>query len=114
MAITNSKNKKIDEDIYYSFYQRIMENYLTQLNINFFDIIQSGKLKNDEEMLGKIIFDKSGFAQNLKIIKWAKDDLTQTKFLSALKNIRKIQNPPKDLIDNDETFTIYYGLKVKI
>ena len=80
------------------------------------DELQVGKfkLKKNEEMLAKIVFDKMGHAQNLKIIKWADNDLTQSKFLSALKNIRQIQNPPKGLIKNNETFTVFYGLKIKI
>jgi len=114
LAITDSKNRKLDNDEYYSFYQRILNGYLTQLNLNLFDFIQSGELKKNEEMLAKIVFDKMGHAQNLKIIKWADNDLTQSKFLSALKNIRQIQNPPKGLIKNNETFTVFYGLKIKI
>lgn len=114
LAVTNSKNQKLDEDEYYSFYMRIMENYLIQLNLNLFDFVQSGQLKNNEEMLARVIFDKLGHAQSLKILKWAKDDTAQEKFLTALQNIKKIQNPPKKLISDDETFTVYYGLKIKI
>lgn len=114
VAITNSKGKKLEKNKYYSFYQRIMATYFNQLNLNFFDLLQKGEIIESELMLGKIIFDKNGHAQNLKIIKWANNDKVQEKFLLSLKKIRVIQNPPKDLIAKDQTFTIYYGLNINL
>ncbi len=114
VAITNSKGKELEKNKYYSFYQRIMESYFNQLNLNFFELFQNGEIIESELMMGKIIFDKNGHAQHLKILKWANNDRVQEKFLRSLEKIRIIQNPPKELIAKDQTFTIYYGLNINL
>ena len=114
VAIVNSKNKALDKDENYSFYIRVIEKYLTQINLNFYDLIKNQQLKSSERMLGQIIFDKEGNAQQLKIHHWAEDNQTQDQFLLSLKNIRRIQNPPKNLVVNNETFTIFYGLNINL
>ena len=109
-----SNDDDLDKGKYFSFYKRVIENYLLKLNLSFYELSKSGKLEQNDLMLGKITFDHKGNAQQLKVLKWARDDLTQAKFLETLKNIRKIHNPPSEIIADDKTFTIFYGLKIKI
>jgi hypothetical protein len=109
-----SNDDDLDKGKYFSFYKRVIENYLLKLNLSFYELSNSGELKQNDLMLGKITFDHKGNAQQLKVLKWARDDLIQAKFLETLKNIRKVHNPPSEMIADDKTFTIFYGLKIKI
>ena len=113
ISITSNADE-LDKGKYFSFYKRVIKNYLLKLNLSFYELSSSGRFKQNDLMLGKITFDHKGNAQQIKMLKWARNDLTQAKFLEALKSIRKIHNPPSEIIANDKTFTIYYGLKVKI
>ena len=72
VAIVNSNNKALDRDEHYSFYMRVIEKYLTQINLNFYELLKNQQLKSSERMLGQIVFDKEGNAQHLKIHHWAK------------------------------------------
>ena len=114
ITVINSKNDPLDQNKHYSFYMRIIEKYINQINLNFYDLLKNQKIKTSERMLGEITFDKEGNAQHLKIHKWAKDDDTQDLFLLSLKNIRKIQNPPQELISENDNFKIYYGLNISL
>ena len=42
----------------------------------------------------------------------SKNDDIQEIFVNALLNIKILQNPPKELLDKDNNFTIYYQLSI--
>ena len=110
----NSENRKLDRNKHYSFYYRILETYLNQINLQFYDLFSSKKIKQNETMIGQIIFDRQGNAQKLKILKWARDDHIHNTFLKTMKGIQKIQNIPKDLLSEDDGFTVYYRLNINL
>ena len=113
VSVQNSRNQNLERNKHFSFYQRILEDYINKITANL--INQNPKISRElagEELIGRIIFDVKGNAQALKILKWSRNDEFQEFFLHFLKEIRNIPNPPTELISTNEDFTVTYGLKV--
>ena len=114
ISIKNEKNEDLPIDKYYSFYLRIFNDYLNKLIIQLNQKNSLNGLKSNEVLMGRIIFDELGNAQELKIIQWADSDKLQNSFFKTLEEIKNIPNPPQDLISSGEKFTVYYGLKINL
>ena len=113
VSVQNSRSENLERNKHFSFYKRILEDYINKLNANL--IYRSPAITKElagEELVGRIIFDVEGNAQALKILKWSRNDKFQEFFLHSLKEIRNIPNPPSELISTNEDFTVTYGLKV--
>lgn len=106
------------EKIFYSFQKRTFRAYVgsflktyKQTLIEHPAIKES--LKNDTHRLAaRVLFDSKGNIISIKIMRSSSDDNVHNLFEETLKEIRKLPNPPKDLIQEDGQFIIYYQLKI--
>ena len=116
LLIKDSKNKTIDNDIYFSFYQRVALDYINKLKQELYKSspLLDKNLPINDLLIGKITFGPKGNAQTLKIIQWSPNDKVQLVFTKALESIRKIPNPPKKLISKNGEFSVFYGFRVRI
>lgn len=109
----NTREKK-----FYSFTKRSYETYvhsviralnnILKIQPQFKNLSQAGK----HHLTGRIIFDEKGNAVSVKFIKTSQNDAIQDFFVKALVDIRILQNPPKELLDKEKNFTIYYQLMI--
>lgn len=110
----NSSEKK-----FYSFTKRSYESYVLSVISSLNNLIKERPhLKNfknigEHHLTGRIIFDENGHRRSVKFIQSSKDDNIQLLFERALLNMKVLQNPPKELLDKEKTFTIYYQLTIE-
>jgi hypothetical protein len=106
------------EKIFYAFQKRTYETYLNSFIKTYYDILRSRPilkthLNNDRHRLnGRVTFDKNGNITAVKILKSTQSDEVHALFEKTLDQMRKVPNPPKDLLQKDGTFTIYYSLYI--
>ena len=106
------------EKIFYSFYQRSYKNYLSSFIQSYNTLMQDRpylkeKISSKSHGLsGKVIFDREGNIVSIKIIQWSDDDNIQALFEQTLKNMNPLYNPPKELIQENGEFALYYRLLV--
>lgn len=106
------------EKIYYSFQKRTWEVYVQSFLQTYERLsLEKPRIKRrfDNEMhvmSGKILFDKDGNIISIKIIRSSTDDDLHELFEETLKKINSLPNPPKDLVEREGNFTIYYQLKI--
>jgi len=106
------------EKIFYSFQKRTYETYLNSFIKTYYDILRSRPilkkhLNNDRHRLnGRVTFDRNGDITAVKILQSTRSDEVHALFEKTLDQMRKVPNPPKDLLQKDGTFTIYYSLYI--
>ncbi|OUR96437.1 hypothetical protein A9Q84_08780 [Halobacteriovorax marinus] len=106
------------EKIFYSFQKRTYETYLNSFIKTYYNILRSKPilkkhLNNDRHRLnGRVTFDRDGNITSVKILQSTQSDEVHDLFLKTLDLMRKVPNPPKDLLQKDGTFTIYYSLYI--
>ena len=106
------------EKIFYGFQRRMILAYYYSLFTSYNKLLLSSPqlknslLKENQHLIGKIIFDHNGNIVRIKIIKWSSDDYIQELFEKTLKGIHSIPNPPRAFVEDDEEFTVYYHLKI--
>jgi multidrug efflux pump subunit AcrB len=106
------------EKIFYSFQKRTFQNYVgsflktyRQLLINRPSVKPT--IENDlHRLTARVIFDKEGHIVSIKILRSSHSDDIHNLFEKTLKDIRKLPNPPKDLLSKKGQFTIYYQLNI--
>ncbi|CAN0071766.1 unnamed protein product, partial [Chrysoparadoxa australica] len=106
------------EKIFYSFQKRTFVSYVNSFLSTYQNAILNkpqiqSALRNEKHLLtGKIDFDKDGNILRIKILRSSHDDDIHNLFEKTLREIRTLPNPPKDLVDGRDQFTIYYQLSV--
>ena len=83
-------------------------NNILKIRPQFKNLNQIGR----HHLTGRIIFDEKGNAVSVKFIKTSHNDAIQNFFVKALVDIKILQNPPKELLDKEKNFTIYYQLMI--
>lgn len=106
------------EKIFYSFQKRTFLGYVNSFLSAYRSTLLTApqieaSLRNEKHILtGKIVFDRKGNILRIKILRSSHNDNIHQLFEKTLKEIRKLPNPPKAVIEDREQFTIYYQLKV--
>lgn len=106
------------EKIFYSFQKRTFTTYVQSFLSTYQQKIINkpqirAALKTERHLLtGKIDFDKEGNIMRIKILRSSPSDEIHELFEETLKGIRSLPNPPKDLVEKREQFTIYYQLHI--
>lgn len=106
------------EKMYYSFQKRTFESYVTSFLSTYNQMSRTLPRLRDPLMTerhfltARVIFDQDGNIMSLRILRSSPNDDIHQLFERTLRNIRKVPNPPKDLLAKDGTFTIYYQLRV--
>lgn len=106
------------EKMFYSFQKRTFETYVSSFLSTYNSMVRSTPRLRDPLMqqrhflTARVIFDIEGNIMSIKILRSSPNDDIHQLFEKTLRNIRKLPNPPKDLLAKDNTFTIYYQLKV--
>jgi hypothetical protein len=109
----NSQEKR-----YYSFQKRTYVSYVNSFLKTYQSLllkrpnIRQPLQKERHILTGRIIFDKEGHIVSIKILKSTANDDIHDLFESTLKEIRKLPNPPDDLVRTPGNFTIYYQLNI--
>ncbi len=106
------------EKIFYSFQKRTFTTYVQSFLSTYQQkVINTPQLRNalstEKHLLtGKIDFDKEGNIMRIKILRSSQSDEVHELFEETLKGINSLPNPPKDLVEKREQFTIYYQLHI--
>ncbi len=106
------------EKMFYSFQKRTFESYVSSFLSTYNSMVRTTPRLRDPLMqqrhflTARVIFDTEGNIMSIRIMRSSPNDDIHKLFESTLRNIRKLPNPPKDLLNKDQTFTIYYQLKV--
>ncbi|MCP4911830.1 MAG: hypothetical protein GY909_01830 [Oligoflexia bacterium] len=106
------------EKMFYAFQKRTFVTYLNSFVKTYQQTLLKKpllkkELKNARHLLtGKIVFDKEGHIIKIQILRSSPSDEIHHLFEETLKEIRKLPNPPADLIKDDKNFTIYYQLNI--
>lgn len=106
------------EKMFYSFQKRTFETYVNSFLTTYNSMVRSLPRLRDPLMTerhfltARVIFDIDGNIMSIRILRSSPNDDIHQLFEKTLRNIRKLPNPPKDLVAKDDTFTIYYQLKV--
>ena len=106
------------EKIFYGFQKRTFEIYVNSFLAAYQSIVRSlphirSLVAHDRHLLtARVIFDRQGNIINIKIMRSSQNDDIHNLFEQTLRNMRKLPNPPKDLIEENDTLTIYYQLKI--
>ena len=104
--------------IFYSFQKRTYETYVNSFLTTYNSMIRTlprvrdPLMKERHFLTARVIFDQEGNIMSIRILRSSPNDDIHQLFEKTLRNIRKLPNPPKDLLAKDDTFTIYYQLKV--
>jgi hypothetical protein len=106
------------EEMFYSFQKRMA---LTYIN-SFFNKLANFELRNPHlqfpmtnapvTLTAKVTFDHLGNIQTIKAVRWSEDERLQDFFLQVIDGIESLPNPPKQLVQNDKTFSVYYTLNI--
>tara|TARA_R110000868_G_scaffold310105_1_gene571400 strand:- start:5939 stop:6835 length:897 start_codon:yes stop_codon:yes gene_type:complete len=106
------------EKMFYSFQKRTFESYVSSFLSTYHSMVRDTPrlrdplMQNRHFLTARVIFDTEGNIMSIRIMRSSPNDDIHKLFESTLRNIRKLPNPPKDLLNKDQTFTIYYQLKV--
>ncbi|MBT6326594.1 MAG: hypothetical protein HOJ35_11540 [Bdellovibrionales bacterium] len=108
----NSVDKK-----FFSFQKRVFKKYIQ----NFLKSYQNKKilhpqlkdeiLRDQFKLFGKLTYDHNGHIVSLKILNKVDKENIQSLFEETLKEINFIPNPPKELLNKKQQFSIYYQLR---
>lgn len=105
------------EKKFYSFHRRSYEVYVNSFLKTFHKAtrerpyIEKLFMTQNDDLTGRVTFDSKGNLVSIKMIKWADNDEVQKIFEQTLEGIIALKNPPKEFIQKDGEFTIYYTLK---
>lgn len=106
------------EKMFYSFQKRTYEAYVNSFLSTYNSMVRTlprvrAPLMNERHFLtARVIFDTDGNIMSIRILRSSPNDDIHQLFEKTLRNIRKLPNPPQDLVAKDNTFTIYYQLKI--
>jgi len=106
------------EKAFYSFQKRSYASYLSAFIESYHQFLKTKPAikkdlkENDHLLTGKITFDHQGHIVAIKIMKSSHSDHVHSLFQKTLESVRKLPNPPKDLLSKEKTLTIYYQLKI--
>lgn len=106
------------EKIFYSFQKRTFQSYVGSFLKTYRQLLISRPsvkptIENDlHRLTARVIFDKEGNIVSIKILRSSHSDDIHKLFEETLTDIRKLPNPPKDLLSKKDQFTIYYQLNI--
>ena len=103
------------ELVYYSFQKRTALTYINSLykkltEFNYKNPHMRFPMTNEnQKMTGRVVYDKDGHIVRINMIRWSQVEPLQNFFLSVLKEMTSLPNPPKDLLKQEE-FTVFFSL----
>lgn len=103
----------------YSFQRRTAINYVNTFYKELRDFQHKNPhlkfpiVKHPDLMTGRVTYDINGDIVRIQMVRWSEEERLQDFFLEMLKELNKLPNPPKEIVQNGE-FTIYYSLDIKI
>jgi hypothetical protein len=106
------------EKIFYSFKKRTFRAYVGSFLKTYKQTLLEHpavkeSLKNElHRLAARVVFDSEGNIMRIKILRSSNNDDIHDMFEETLKEIYKLPNPPKDLLQKNGEFTIYYQLKI--
>ncbi|MFT6604712.1 MAG: hypothetical protein ACJARO_002236 [Bacteriovoracaceae bacterium] len=106
------------EKIFYSFQKRTFQSYVGSFLKTYRQVLLSRPsvkptIENDlHRLTARVIFDAEGNIVSIKILRSSHSDDIHKLFEDTLTDIRKLPNPPKDLLSKKGQFTIYYQLNI--
>lgn len=106
------------EKIFYSFQKRTFQSYVGSFLKTYRQALINrpsvkGTIENDlHRLTARVIFDSEGNIVSIKILRSSQSDDIHKLFEETLTDIRKLPNPPKDLLSKKGQFTIYYQLNI--
>lgn len=104
---------------FYSFQRRTAMNYVNTFYNQLSDFnkknphLQFPIVDTPETMTGRVTYDINGDVVRIQMMRWTEEEKLQEFFLSVLKKLNKLPNPPKAIVHNGE-FTIFYTLNIRI
>lgn len=104
---------------FYSFHQRTLLQYYGTFvqKLRDFEVekphLHFPMTKKRQVLRGRITFDREGNIQRIKMLNWSEQEELQDFFISMLKRLEKVPNPPEMLIKNRNQFSITYGLIIQ-
>lgn len=109
----NSTEKK-----FYSFRKRSYEAYVNSFLSAYRQAVNQRPYlhhvfnTSTEHLTGKVTFDLEGNLISIKIISSAKNDDIQKVFEKTLEGIKSLKNPPREFIEKENEFSVYYSLRI--
>lgn len=106
------------EQVFYGFQKRIYVTYINSLRRTYQDFLtkypvsEFKSIRGNQTLVGRAIYDRNGNVKSIKILKWSDNTLIQDFFETSLTNINAIPNPPEQILEDEEDFTIYYKLLI--
>ncbi len=106
------------EKIFYSFQKRTFQSYVGSFLKTYRQVLLNRPsvkptIENDlHRLTARVIFDAEGHIVSIKILRSSHSDDIHKLFEDTLTDIRKLPNPPKDLLSKKGQFTIYYQLNI--
>lgn len=104
------------EKKFYGFQKRIFEQYITSFYNAHFNLLRSRpyyknhQIKGRHHLIGSVKYDRLGNIQKVNIYKSSIDDLLHQLFENTLTKLDTVANPPKEIIKEDNNFTLYFHL----
>lgn len=108
----NSVDKK-----FFSFQKRVFKKYIQNFIKSYenkkvlYPRIRDEILRDRFKLFGKLTYDHNGHVVSLKILNKLDKENIQSLFEETLKEINFIPNPPKELLNKKQQFSIYYQLR---
>lgn len=104
------------ELMFYGFQRRTAIGYINSFykNLDKFERENPHKqfpLTEDKQtMTGRLTFDSRGNLKQIKMVRWTNVTRLQDFFVDVLKEMDTLHNPPKQLWDRDQEFTVFFSL----
>ncbi len=108
----NSIEKK-----FYSFRKRSYEAYVNSFLMTYRQAVNQRPYlhqlfnSSSEHLTGKVTFDLEGNLVSIKILQSASNEI-QKIFEKTLEGIKSLKNPPREFIERENEFSVYYSLKI--
>lgn len=102
----------------YSFFKRGAQKYTTTVmsELNRFQLknphLQFPMTETKQTMTGRLTYDKEGNLVQIKMVRWTNIDKLQGFFEDVVKQMDVLQNPPKELWEQDGQFVVFVTLQI--
>ena len=107
-----------NELVYYGFQKRMLVGYINTMvkEIEKFGIKHRRTFKLDLNtkllMTARLTYDSEGNVVQIKMIRWTHVNEIQNLFETSMKNLNRLNNPPKMLWDKKGEFNVFYNFTI--
>lgn len=107
-----------NELVYYGFQKRMLVGYINTIvkEIEKFGIKHRRTFQLDPNtkllMTARLTYDSEGNVKQIKMIRWTHVDEIQNLFETSMKNLNRLNNPPKMLWDKKGEFNVFYNFTI--